>query len=232
MLISRYTVVFLLTAIGVLAQTITQDTVSRGVIDLGIGDVVITPGHYWSIINNAISAIAGSLDVGAGSGFYITSNNNLIALSVTLLNLGTITNNGIIAFNSIQSLTAQTYNFVGIQFTNNGEMYLGGDGGFGLPLMSITTPSWTNNGLMVFYQNTRSTGATLLGAPLGSITNDGTICFTNQFYQQTTSINGNGCLVARTGGNIYIQNSLLPVDPAQTIYLETPSSSLKVQSLS
>jgi Hyphally regulated cell wall protein N-terminal. len=209
MLITKYLIVFLLTAIGALAQTITHNTVSRGLVNLGVGDTVISPGAYWSIINNAATVLAGGLNVGAGSGFYVSSNNNLIALSVTLLNLGTITNNGIIAFNSIQSTTAQTYNFVGLQFTNNGEMYLGGDGGYGVPVMSITTPTWTNNGLMVFYQKTRSTGATLLGAPAGSITNTGTICFTNQFFQQTTSINGNGCLVARDGGNIYIQKLII-----------------------
>ena len=233
MLITHY-ILFLVTAIGVLGKTITHDKVSRGKVDLGVGNTVIEPGVYWSIINNAFTVLAGGLKVGAGSGFYVTGNNKVLTLSVTLLNtFSTIKNDGVIALNSIKSFTAQTYTLAGLKFRNNGEMFLGGDGGYGLPVMSISAANWHNNGLLVFYQNNRSSGATLLGStlPIASITNDGTICFTKQYYLQTSTISGTGCLVARDEANIYISATTSTVAKTQTIYLETKTSTPKVQSI-
>jgi hypothetical protein len=98
----------------VLARVITKDTVDSGLIDLSIGDIVITDNVYWSIINNAISSFTGTLQVGSGSGFYITSHNSLIALTVTLFGvLNSIENKGIISFNSVRSFTAPIYTLAG-----------------------------------------------------------------------------------------------------------------------
>lgn len=210
---------------------ITEDKVDRGAIDLSAGDITIHSGASWSIINNALTSILGSVEVQEEAGLYITLTSPLLALEVTLTSLiDSITNDGVIAFNSVASLTSATYNLVGASFTNNGEMYLGASGL--LPsLMSITAADWTNEGLLVFYQNQRTSGVVTLGAVL-PIKNNGQICLFHETYQQSTPITGSGCITTQVDSLIYFPNSLLSVDSAQSIYLADRKSSIIVQALS
>ena len=99
-------------------------------------------------------------------------------------------------------------------------------------VMALTAASWSNSGLMAFYQNQRSSGVVSLGTPLGSITNNGQICLNNEVYQQTTSINGSGCFTANRDSTIYIANVLLPVSTSQNFYLADSQSSIIVQAIS
>ncbi|KAI5970592.1 hypothetical protein CANMA_000333, partial [Candida margitis] len=211
---------------------ITENTVDRGTISLNVGNINIHSGAYWSIIDNAISAFVSSLNVQSGAGLYISSTSPLLSLQVTLLGLlNSITNNGIISFNSVASLTSSTYNLVGLSFQNNGEMYLAASGI--LPSsMSITASSWTNTGLLEFYQNQRNEGTVSLGTTLGSITNNGQICFINEVYQQATTIAGTGCITADKDSSIYISNALLSVSTGQTFYLADGASSMIAQAIS
>ncbi|KAK6459805.1 Hyphally-regulated cell wall protein, partial [Scheffersomyces xylosifermentans] len=232
MLLSNLLTRALLLGATALALEVTSNRVDRGFLTLSIGDITIDSGAYWSIVDNALSVLTGNLDVESGAGFYISSTNNLIALTVTLASgLGGITNDGIIAFNSVQSLTAPTYQLVGLSFTNNGEMYLGGNGSVGTPIMSITAPVWSNTGLLVFYQQTRSNGVVTLGAPLTTISNPGTICLYNEIYQSTTSISGSGCIVADQNSAIFLANGLLSVSSSQTLYLADSASSIRVNAV-
>ncbi|CAN3484228.1 hypothetical protein DICA0_F10770 [Diutina catenulata] len=202
------------------AQTVTQNTVTIGTINLSIGDITINPGVYWSIVNNALSAFTGSLNVGAGSAFYITSTSNLIALTVSLAGvLNSITNNGIISFNSALSLTAPTYSLIGLSFRNNGQMYLGGDGSVGIPIFSLTAANWDNEGLISFYQKTMSKGVVHLGGggPVLPMTNNGDICFYNTVFEQTTTIKGTGCLHVIGSSLMNLSQTLISVAQSQTI---------------
>ncbi|ABN65247.2 hypothetical protein PICST_43205, partial [Scheffersomyces stipitis CBS 6054] len=231
MLLSKYTLAAFSFISAVTAVTITQDTIDRGAISLGLGDTIIEDGVYWSIIDNVITAFAGNVDVGTGSGLYITGLNPLLALQVTLLS-GSLTNDGIISFNAVQSLLAPTYNLVGISFTNNGEMYLGADGSVGIPSISITTPVWNNNGLLVFYQNTRTTGPVNLGTIGLTINNNGQICFYNELYTQTTNIAGTGCMTLNDDSSIFFSNTLLNIDSNQVFYLADSASSIRATAIS
>ncbi|CAN3359416.1 hypothetical protein DICA4_D16116 [Diutina catenulata] len=206
---------------------ISTDTVTRGTINLSLGSITIKPGVFWSIINNAVSIFTGNLSVGKGSGFYITSTSNLIALNVALAGIiNSITNDGIIQFNSAKSLTAPTVNLVGLSMTNNGQMYFGGDGSVGVPEFSLTAANWKNNGLISFYQKTMSTGVVLLGGggAVLPITNDGDICFFNTVFQQTTSIKGDGCLHVIGSSLMNLSQTLISVAQSQTILFEPGST--------
>ncbi|CAN3369569.1 hypothetical protein DICA3_F26324 [Diutina catenulata] len=206
---------------------ISTDTVTRGTINLSLGSITIKPGVFWSIINNAVSIFTGNLSVGKGSGFYITSTSNLIALNVALAGIiNSITNDGIIQFNSAKSLTAPTVNLVGLSMTNNGQMYFGGDGSVGVPEFSLIAANWKNNGLISFYQKTMSTGVVLLGGggAVLPITNDGDICFFNTVFQQTTSIKGDGCLHVIGSSLMNLSQTLISVAQSQTILFEPGST--------
>ncbi|KAK6453613.1 Hyphally regulated cell wall protein N-terminal-domain-containing protein [Scheffersomyces xylosifermentans] len=232
MLLSNLLAKALFTCATVLAIDITTQRVDRGFIDLSIGDINIHSGAYWSIVDNALSVIAGNLNVDSGGGFFISSTNNLIGLSVTLASgLGGIKNNGVIAFNAITSLTTPNYNLIGLSFENNGEMYLGSNGSIGLPIVSLLAPSWTNTGLLVVYQQTRGKGVVNFGTPLLNIKNDGQICLHNELYQQTNSIKGKGCITAEADTTIYLATGLSAVDSTQTFYLKDSQSALRANAI-
>ncbi|KAI5906186.1 Cell wall protein IFF6, partial [Candida parapsilosis] len=206
--------------------------VSKGPINLSIGNIHIHTGGYWSIIDNTISALVGDLKVERGGGFFISTFNELIGLQVLLLGLlNSIENDGIIAFNSLKTLIPPIYNLIGLTFRNTGEVYLAADGTLP-PFIGLTAPTWTNNGLVVIYLNKRSTTLVNLGAVLSRVENDGTICFNNVVYQQLTSIQGNGCIVANRDSTIYITNALLPIPKEQTFFLADHKSSIVVEPLS
>ena len=192
------------------AIDIYQNQVSRGTINLSIGAITIHSGAYWSIIDNAISALVGTLTVQQDAGFYITGLNPLLGLQVELLGvLNSIKNDGIVSFNGLNSLVGPIYNLVGLSFQNNGEFYLSALGL--LSSFSITAADWHNNGLLVLAQAKRTSALANLGFPTGSIENQGSICLFGTAYQQLTSITGSGCISADRDSTIYIFSSLLPL---------------------
>lgn len=216
----------------VFAIEITENKVDRGTVTLNLGDITIYPGASWSIIDNAYTNFVGKLDVRDGAGLYISLTSHLLALQVSLTTLlHSITNNGVVSFDSRISRTSSSYDSRGVSFTNNGEMYFAASGEFSSST-ALTSALWTNTGLLLFYQNQRTSGTVSLGMPLGSITNTGQVCLNNQVYEQTTQIKGSGCFTANGDSTIYISNVLLAVSPKQNFYLTDKGSSMIVQAVS
>ncbi|KAK6201727.1 Hyphally regulated cell wall protein N-terminal-domain-containing protein [Scheffersomyces amazonensis] len=210
-----------------LTQQITQDTVDYGTIDIGVGDIDINPNVYYSIINNAITAIVGSLNVGDGGGFYISSVSNLIGLDVTLTG-GNVFNNGTISFNSVASILPSTYIITTLgSFVNDGDFYMGSNGAIGSGVFTINSPVVTNNGLMVFYQTQNNGGQVILGGTnlLNGITNNGQICLYNELYEQLSDIDGTGCITTQANSTVFVSNPLANIG-GQTIYLADGQSSV------
>ncbi|KAK6458488.1 Hyphally-regulated cell wall protein [Scheffersomyces xylosifermentans] len=206
--------------------------ISRDTINLNYGKIEIHAGAFWSIWNNDVTALKGNLQVDQNAGFYISGKDGFFGLSVTLASgCGSITNNGIIAFNSFRTLKPPTYNLIGISFTNNGEIYFGTNSRVGLPFVSITAPSWTNNGLIVIWDQCRGSGIVSLGAPLKTITNNGQICLHNELYKQTSYIQGSGCITADKDTSIFLSNLVLGIDSKQTFYLADSESSIRANAL-
>ncbi|KAK6868664.1 Hyphally regulated cell wall protein 3, partial [Candida tropicalis] len=220
----------------ILAIDITSDRIDRGTVQFELSDITIHSGASWSIINNGRSILRGDLTVESDAGFYITSTSSIVSLQVSLASLfGSIKNDGIISFDSSSSLTSSDYTLVGGSFVNNGEIYMGASGIISGTLtgsMAITSADWTNNGLIVFYQNQRSSGNVNLGTPLGKITNDGQICLYNQVYRQLTEIQGSGCITADEDSTIYIGNGLLGISTTHNFYLHDSDSSLVAPAIS
>ena len=229
MLLKQIFLPFFLLFNAINAIDIYQNQVSRGTINLSIGAITIHSGAYWSIIDNAISALVGTLTVQQDAGFYITGLNPLLGLQVELLGvLNSIKNDGIVSFNGLNSLVGPIYNLVGLSFQNNGEFYLSALG-VAPPVFSITAADWHNNGLLVLAQAKRTSALANLGFPTGSIENQGSICLFGTAYQQLTSITGSGCISADRDSTIYIFSSLLPIATTQTLYLADRASSIVIQ---
>ncbi|ABN68189.2 hyphally regulated cell wall protein [Scheffersomyces stipitis CBS 6054] len=211
---------------------ITGSKVDKGPINLSIGDITIEENSYWSIFDNSVSALKGSLWVKKGAGFYITGTDRLINLSVTLaFGQNSIKNEGTVVFNSIFCKLATKYELIGSSFYNSGEMFLATNGALG-SLTAITSSSWTNSGLLVFYQNSRTSAIVSLGKPLGTIRNDGQICLHNELFKQETNIVGSGCITADKNSSIFLSNCLLEIDPKQSFYLADSQSSIRAKAIS
>ncbi|EGV66322.1 hypothetical protein CANTEDRAFT_112457, partial [Yamadazyma tenuis ATCC 10573] len=197
-----------LCAVSTRAAEISLDRIDRDTVSLAIGDYKIDEGVYWSIIDNTLTSFTGGFE-NDGS-FYITTDNRLIGLTVSIINLlKTISNSGDWAFNASRTLTPPSYTLSSLNFQNTGSMWFGGDGSLGVPLMTVQSHTWENDGLIVFSLNKRSTsGEVILGASLelgtGTITNDGTVCLINQVYHQTTAIDGSGCFDIGSDSNVWL----------------------------
>ena len=188
----------LLFSTSISAIEITQNRVDHGTITTSIGDITIDSGAYWSIIDNSISTFIGNLDIKSNAGLYISLTILNLPLLV-LLNSGSasITNDGIVSLDARTSTQGSSqFNLVGGSFENNGEFYLAASGAIPMT-MGLTGKSWNNNGLIVAYQNERSSGSVKFGVIGQTITNKGQICLTNQVYQQTSKIDGSGCVTAK-----------------------------------
>ncbi|KAG5419887.1 hypothetical protein I9W82_001767 [Candida metapsilosis] len=216
----------------VAALEIAKPTVVKGPIDLSVGDIHIKDGASYSVVNNGFSNIVGGLTVDQDAGFYISSTDSTLGLQVNLWGFwNNIENNGIVSFNALQSTLAPSFVLQGASFRNTGSFFLAADGGTP-PTMTLAAPNWYNSGTVVIYQNSRSRANANLGSPLQTIVNDGSICFHNTLYNQVTSIQGSGCIVADAKSTIRISNAFLPIAPSQQFYLADSESSINVQPLS
>lgn len=219
---------------SIFAIEITQNRVDQGTINTKIGDITIDSGAYWSIIDNSISSFIGDLNIKTNAGLYISLTILDLPLLV-LLNSGSasITNNGIISLDSRSSTQGSSqYNLVGESFLNNGEFYLAASGVIPMT-MGLTGKSWNNNGLIVAYQNQRKSGSVRFGVIGQTIINKGQICLINQVLQQTSKIDGSGCITTKENSSIYISNVLDPqsVSSEQNYYLADDKSSIIVEAV-
>lgn len=215
---------------AVWALTITENTVSVSPVSLSIGSLTINPDVYYSIVNNLLTTLGGSLD--NQGGFYVTSANGLAA-SVSIVS-GSIRNSGDLAFNSLRASVVSNYNLNSVgSFVNSGNMWLG------ISSYSLTPPiilgsatNWQNTGKIYLSQTSGSASTITISQALGSVTNDGTMCIERLSWLQTTSITGSGCINVMDDAHLQLQISPWNVANTQTIYLSSGSSMMSVLGLS
>ncbi|KAL6017172.1 hypothetical protein ACNR9Z_003391 [Candidozyma auris] len=211
------------------AVTISENTVVKSPVSLDIGELNINEGVYYSIVDNALTALGGNLN--NKGGFYVTSENGLAA-SVTAVS-GTIINSGDLAFNSLKANVISNYNMDSIgTFSNSGNMWIGTSVFSAVPPIILGSAlDWKNTGKIYVRQREGRASPITISQALGSITNDGTICVERYNWVQTTTIDGKGCVNIKEDGHLQLQLSPWSVDKEQTLYLSSPSSSLSVLGL-
>lgn len=215
-----------------LALEIKENKIDRGKSNFDMQDITIKSGVFWSIVDNSISTFLGSLTVEPHASFFVSLTSPILALQVAFVSIfGVFHNQGNIIFDSRASFTSATYRIATLTFRNTGKMFFSASGTFP-NTMDISASNWTNDGLLSFHQDQRTSGVVSLGLPLGTIVNNGQIKLSNQVYQQRTQINGTGCFIATNNSTIYISNSLLPVYRTQNFYLADDTSSIIVDSFS
>ncbi|CAN3371209.1 hypothetical protein DICA3_F38886 [Diutina catenulata] len=196
---------------------------------LRIGDVRITNGNFWSIFRNRYTTLFGSIAIENNAGLYVSSEGGTGGLRVSVSGiLSSITNQGVILFESVQSMSAFFYDVVASQIHNTGEIFLGGESNQA-PEVAISANQLVNNGLISIYQRSQRLGRAYVGRSGLDVNNNGAICLYNFLWEQQTSVSGSGCIRVQEKGVAYISNPLLQVK--QTISLDTPSSAIRVRGI-
>lgn len=217
---------YLATALGVV---ITENTISINPVNLAIGDLHILPDVYYSIVNNALTSLTGSLN--NQGAFYVTSANGLAA-SVSIVS-GSIRNSGLLAFNSSRASVVSAYNLnsFGV-FNNTGNMWFGISGFAIAPINLGSTTNWENSGRIHLTQARGSSSDVRITQTLGRVDNHGTVCLTNMNWIQSTSIEGSGCINVGDLARLQLQLDPWDVSSSQTIFLSSSNSLLSVAGLS
>ena len=182
---------------------ITENRIDRGKLNFEIQDITIKSGAFWSIVDNSICTFFGSLMVEPQATLYVSLTSLFWHFKWPL-------------FPFLVYFTTREYHirlqcFINISYLQDyypdiskyWQNVFSASGKFP-NTMDIVASDWTNNGLLSFHQDQRTSGVVSLGSALGTITNNGQIKLSNQVYQQRTQISGSGCFVAINNSTIYI----------------------------
>ena len=195
--VSNFIFTILLTLNLSAALEVVTSRIDRGGIQGFHGDVKVHSGATWAILGTTLCSFFGGLEVEKGASLFIKLDNGpVLALNVALSTLvRPVINNGVISLNSKSSTSFSNFDIGGSSFTNNGEIYLASSG-----LVKSTAylyaREWTNNGLIVAYQNQKAAGNIAFGTAYQTITNNGQICLRHQDFVPATKIKGTGCVTA------------------------------------
>ncbi|KAF6069516.1 Hyphally regulated cell wall protein 1 [Candida albicans] len=231
--VSNFIFTILLTLNLSAALEVVTSRIDRGGIQGFHGDVKVHSGATWAILGTTLCSFFGGLEVEKGASLFIKSDNGpVLALNVALSTLvRPVINNGVISLNSKSSTSFSNFDIGGSSFTNNGEIYLASSG-----LVKSTAylyaREWTNNGLIVAYQNQKAAGNIAFGTAYQTITNNGQICLRHQDFVPATKIKGTGCVTADEDTWIKLGNTILSVEPTHNFYLKDSKSSLIVHAVS
>lgn len=183
-----------LLALAISAQTITENTVTKGNVVFH-KDVNVAEGVFWSIIDNYISKFVGDLNIDGE--FYISENHGHRNLDISFLDsLHKIRNSGKIVFSSENSLFPPIYNLNFKYFENSGSLFYSSSGTVGGTKYILQADRWINKpGALVSLSSSAVTDSfATLGGLGGRITNDGQICLSKQIWKQSTEVVGKGCI--------------------------------------
>lgn len=231
--VSNFIFTILLTLNLSAALEVVTSRIDRGGIQGFHGDVKVHSGATWAILGTTLCSFFGGLEVEKGASVFIKLDNGpVLALNVALSTLvRPVINNGVISLNSKSSTSFSNFDIGGSSFTNNGEIYLAASG-----LVKSTAylyaREWTNNGLIVAYQNQKAAGNIAFGTAYQTITNNGQICLRHQDFVPATKIKGTGCVTADEDTWIKLGNTILSVEPTHNFYLKDSKSSLIVHAVS
>ncbi|EMG45216.1 hypothetical protein G210_5205, partial [Candida maltosa Xu316] len=210
------------------ALDITENRINIGSVTIPHEPVAICSNSYWSIVDVASVTFYNTLTLQPNAMLYVSSTLPTISLKLQAIYHYPHQNDGIIAFNSLSSTGTPSFKIGGSTFVNNGVIYCASKGNVA-DTMTLNSGQITNNGLMIFYHQQRSTShVSLHGGPHDILTNNGQICFRKHIYKQECNLEGTGCFTAMEGGSIHISGSDKISDYRLSYYLADSASSMVV----
>ncbi|RCK67530.1 Cell wall protein IFF11 [Candida viswanathii] len=182
--------------------------------DFGCGDISISKGASFSLIDKFDAAFQGDITIEKDCKFFLASKVEALKVSVAGL-FNKIVNKGIWCITSLEAAKQATCNIIGASFENTGQCIFA----VKAEIVKIISLKWKNSGCLHFYQEFKTSCIAEIGAWLGFLTNEGTICLTNYKCKNSASIIGAGCIAIEKDSCFYIANSLLQIDTKHTFFL-------------
>ena len=219
-----------LTCVSIIAHalTISKDTY-LGDSDLS-SDITIDKNYFLALVNSNFEKLQNNLVV-EGSLFIGDTDKN-DADFTTFFTGSELQNDGLIVVDG-RHLTygSMTVSWNGSSITNNGRMYFNGLNSDSNSFQLNPSSSLTNNGLMYFGQDSSSNYGSSVQLKSNAFTNDGTICLKNVKAYLESSISGSGCITIGENSLYAIQSSkTYGVLGPQTLYMNSSSSMIYVDS--
>ncbi|OBA20424.1 hypothetical protein METBIDRAFT_32429 [Metschnikowia bicuspidata var. bicuspidata NRRL YB-4993] len=218
----------------IFAATITRNTYISPRTEFSTSDITVNANTYYYMLDILDVTVLGSFR-NNGQFFLHMSNNRSTSVRMTGNHFE---NAGVFVFRSFELRTFSDYQVTPSgPFLNTGDMYFGVHNAVydSLPFSVTSLSSWSNTGMMVFVSEYGEPADLQLqchdeNGIQTSITNNGTIFFTNIHWKARTNIKGNGCMVLGSGVlvDLYYSESMQGIAGNQTIYLADPYSWLRV----
>ncbi|KAG0653342.1 hypothetical protein C6P44_001968, partial [Monosporozyma unispora] len=222
-------VVWLLLAIStVLATDITTNEVMRDSTWV-TSPLSISKGAGLVILNGLIHFFSNDV-TNNGNLFVCQNETSLLAFGMTYVTFGNVFNYGTYILDDSLANTGANVAFSGDTFYNEGAFYINTKANsLFTSSQTISATNFVNKGLMWFTQSVKNGGGTLSlgGSSSNSITNNGTICVTNNAFTQGATIVGSGCMTIGDGASFTISRDT----GGQTFYLAAASASFTILSV-
>ncbi|CAL9729101.1 hypothetical protein MOUN0_F05886 [Monosporozyma unispora] len=189
----------------------------------------ISKGAGLVILNGLIHFFSNDV-TNNGNLFVCQNETSLLAFGMTYVTFGNVFNYGTYILDDSLANTGANVAFSGDTFYNEGAFYINTKANsLFTSSQTISATNFVNKGLMWFTQSVKNGGGTLSlgGSSSNSITNNGTICVTNNAFTQGATIVGSGCMTIGDGASFTISRDT----GGQTFYLAAASASFTILSV-
>ncbi|KAG0671699.1 hypothetical protein C6P45_005305 [Maudiozyma exigua] len=226
--LSTYLAVALTAMKSASALTVSEGTIMHN--SLPSEDTTIESTGYVGLIYGNQQAITNNINIDNGGALYVgdqDANDNGLQTSFSGT---TFSNQGVSVVDNRNVSKAMTVNWDGTTIQNSGKMFFEGPNVDSNTFNVQPSSELTNNGLMVFSQDSSSNYASSVNLKSSKFTNDGTICMNNVKGYLLSNVDGSGCITVGSNTVYAIQSTSSGTLGSQTLYMTDSSSIIYVDS--
>lgn len=222
MLFRNFIISFLIAATSVTAfLDISSSLTKYASFNFGVGDISITNGASFSLIDSINAAFQGGLTIEKGCDLFLAS--KVEALKVTLDNIfSNVINKGLWVISTIEAAKECIINIAVAKLENVGNLIINLEA----EKIALISKIIKNIGCIHIKQDKCTDTVASIGCQGGSIENSGTICLTNYKAKAFAPIHGSGCIAIEDDSHFEI-GDWISIDKDQTFYLGAAKGSIK-----
>ncbi|KAK6867165.1 Cell wall protein IFF11 [Candida tropicalis] len=222
MLFRNFIIPFLIAATTVTAfLDITTSLTKYASFDFGVGDISISKGASFSLINQFDAVFQGGLTIEKGCDFFLASKVNVLKVVIDKV-FAKVVNKGLWVISTIEATKECIINIAGAKLENIGNLICAIEA----KKVALISKIIKNIGCIHIKQDKCTDTTVEFGCSGGSIDNSGTVCFTNYKAKAFASIKGSGCIAIEKESHFEI-GDWISIDKDQTFYLGASKCSLK-----
>ena len=189
--------------------------------DFGCGDISISKGASFSLIDKFDAAFQGDISIDKDCDFFLASTAQALKVSIDNL-FSKVVNKGRWVILTIEASKECIINIAGAKLENIGNLICAIEA----KKVALISTIIKNVGCIHIHQNQCTDTTVQLGCVGGSIENSGTVCLTNYKAKAFAPIKGSGCIAIEQDSHFEI-GDWISIDKDQTFYLGASKGSIK-----